>query len=298
MQGVLRSTGAAATKVLAICVGALLLPAPTAFAAPSPIVPPGFTLRASHGYRLSVLGLENPRTGRGVVIVFMGSRHANVSYFTRASVGPGSIEADLGRIGRIDVKFVSSGGSHTERSVCGKAVAVQSGRYEGTIDVEGEERYSQVHATSARGEASTALSLVCAGTGSEGIGGHSPGARLTVKRRERGRFEFTAMKNSPIRPARFTASIAERRGSLWISRSVEVTAAPGSFDFDVPSGTASVSPPRPFAGTASYRRLPGGRSRWQGDLSVDLPGRRGVRLTGSGAKASLIRVVLNPSHPF
>lgn len=270
----------------------------SASAAESPLVPPGFTLRASNGYRLSVLGLVNPRTGRGGVLLFMRSRHAKVFYSTRASVSLGSIEADLGPIGRIDVRFVPSGGSHLERSSCGKPVAVQSGRYEGTIDVEGEEGYSRVHATSARGEAKLVLSLLCAGTRSEGIGGHSPGARLTVKHRGRRRFEFTAMKNSPTRPARFAASIEERRGALRISRSVEATAAPGAFDFDIPSGRAEVRPPGPFSGAATYRRPRGGRARWHGDLSVDFPGRRGVRLTAPGTHASLIRAVLNPSHPF
>lgn len=277
----------------------LVVPIAPAYAAESPIVPPGFTLRASHGYRLSVMGLGNPHGGRGTVFLFMSSRHASVSYSTRASIGPGSIEANLGKIGRIDVKFVSSGGSHTERAICGgKPIAVQSGRYVGTIDIEGEEGYSRVHATAARGEAKLVLSLVCADTESEGIGGHSPGARLTVKHRGSRRFEFTAIKNSPIRPATFTASVAEKRGTLQISRSVGVTGAPGTFDFDVPSGTADINPPRPFRGKATYRRPHHERSRWHGNLSADFPGHRGVRLTGSGTRATLIRAVLNPSHPF
>lgn len=106
------------------------------------------------------------------------------------------------------------------------------------------------------------------------------------------------MKNSPIRPARFAASISERRGGMGISRSVDVTAAPGAFDFDVPAGVAFVTPPAPFAGEARYTRSSGKRASWRGDLSVDFPGRAGVRLTGPGAHVSLVRMVLNPSHPF
>jgi len=110
--------------------------------------------------------------------------------------------------------------------------------------------------------------------------------------------EFSAMKNSPTRPARFNASISEQRGRLFIFRGVEATGGAGSFNFDVPSGTANVKPPEPFAGEASYFRPSDTKSRWQGDLSVDFPGRANVRLTGAGTRASLIRAVLNPSHPF
>ena len=104
------------------------------------------------------------------------------------------------------------------------------------------------------------------------------------------------MTNSPSRPVRFGASIRERRGDLKIDRSVG-HGCPRTFDFDVPSGKARVRPPRPFAGTATYRRPPGGRPRWRGDLSVDFPGRSDIRLTGPGTRASLIRAVLQSRPP-
>lgn len=265
-----------------------------------PLVPPGFRLHASNGFTLSAISFDNPRKGRDGVYLTMRSRHAAVDYIATAVVGPTSIEADLGAIGRIDIDFVSSGDSRVERSDCGgKPVLVDAGHYEGTIDLVGEEGYSEVHASSARGEVKEALNLICSGgPESEGIGGHSPGARLTVKHRGSHRFGFSAMKNSPTRPARFTASVSERRGHIYIFRGVEATGGAGSFDFDVPSGTADVNPPEPFAGEASYFRPSGEKARWQGNLSVDFPGRANVRLTGVGTRASLIRAVLNPSHPF
>lgn len=271
----------------------------SADAAETPLIPPGFRLRASNGYTLSVTAFGNPRTERGAVILILRSHHAGVLYSAPASVSSTSIDADLGALGRIDVDFVSSGQSRVERPACGDPVRVDSGRYEGNIAFEGEEGYSQVQARSARGEAKMALSVICAGgPDSEGSGGHSPGARLAVRHRGARRFEFTAMKNSPTRPARFAASISESRRSLQISRSVEVEAAPSSFDFDIPSGAAHVSPPGPFAGEAHYVRLPSKSASWRGDLSVDFPGRANVQLTGPGTRASLSRAVLNPSHPF
>jgi hypothetical protein len=222
---------------------------------------------------------------------------AAVFYVVPAEVTETSIDADLGQVGTISVDFVSSGVIKKERPQCGKPVEVQSGNYVGTIDFEGEEGFSEAHATSVPGEAKFILSLVCGGTLSEGTGGHSPGARLTAHG-PKGGFEFEARKNSPSRPARFTASIEERRGSVTIERGIGAKAGPGTFEYDVPAGIATVSPPAPFDGEATFRRGPGKRTSWHGDLTVDFPGRAGVSLTGSGARASLVRAVQNPSHPF
>jgi len=282
------------------CAALLFGSAASASAAQAPIVPPGFSLRATHGYRMTVLGAEDPDTGRGAVILSMRSRHAEAVYSVPASVTPTSIEADLGGLGRVDVSFVPSGRSRTERSECrGEPVRVESGRYEGTIVFEGEEGYSQVDAAFARGEAKMWLNLLCASGASEGAGARAPGARLTVRRRGGDRFEFRAMKNGPKRPAMFTASVSERRGELHVARSVNVRAAPRAFDFDLRSGRARVRPPAPFSGSASYRRRSRhSRPRWRGNLRVDLPGRSDVRLTGPGARAALVRAVFNPAHPF
>ena len=226
------------------------------------------------------------------------SRHAEVSYFAPAVLGPNSLEADLRALGRLDVHFVPSGQPRAERAACGKPALVEGGRYEGTIDFEGEEGYSRVHATSARGEAKGFLSLICPSTGSEGTDGHSPGARLIARQRGASDFGFSAMTNSPSRPVRFGASIRERRGDLKIDRWVAATAAPRTFGFDVPSGKARVRPPPAIRGNRDLSPAPGGRSKWRGDLSVDFPGRSDVRLTGPATRASLIRAVLNPGHPF
>jgi hypothetical protein len=283
----------------AMLVATLVVAGPAA--AKSLPAPRGFRLRASNGYSLRVIALNNPKAGRSGVIVIVSNRNSSVVYSTSdAVVTETSIEADLGEVGRIDVDFVPSGQARTERSECGgRPLIFDGGRYQGVIDFEGEHGYSQAHVKSARGEARLLLSIVCAGsTPSEGIGGHSPGARLTAKSKDRGGLEFVAMKNSPSRPTRLTASIEEKRGAMEIARSVAVVAPPRAFAFDVPSGDATVDPPTPFSGQAEYRRRPGGGSTWRGDLSVDFPGRPNVRLTGGSTHASLERAVLNPSHPF
>jgi hypothetical protein len=200
--------------VLATLVATLVAAGPAA--AESLPAPPGFHLRASNGYSLKVLVGGNADTGQGAVLILARSRNSTVLYGTDAVVvTETSIEADLGAVGRIDVHFVPSGKEKTERSECGgKPFTFDGGRYEGVIDFEGEHGYSEAHVTAARGEAKFFLSLVCSKGGSEGIGGHSPGARLTAHDKGRAGVEFSAFKNSPSRPARFTASIEERRGRM------------------------------------------------------------------------------------
>lgn len=88
------------------------------------------------------------------------------------------------------------------------------------------------------------------------------------------------------------------RGSRATTCSVSTEAKAAAFDYDVPAGTATVSPPASFGGEATFHRGPGKATSWYGDLTVDLPGRANVPLTGSGARASLVRAVQNPSHPF
>jgi hypothetical protein len=274
-----------------------------AIAAPAQAEPPptpaGFQLPAANGYTFSVVAVQKPKTDAGFVLLFVRARHAEVIYTSPASVTPTSIDADLGPIAHIEVNFVPSGRSRSEDTPCGGQVSFDSGSYTGAIDFEGEDDYSEVHATSARGDARTAAGLVCSGGArSEGTGGHSPGAQLTARSTGSSRIAFGAMKNSPTRPARFGAAIEERRGSVRISRFVQVTAGAGAFDYDVAQGFASVRPPPPFSGEATYRRARGKRPTWQGDLMVDFPGRPHVRLTGAGTRAGMHRAVLNPSHPF
>lgn len=123
-------------------IAALGIPAVVAASAdgPEPLIPPGFRLHASNGYTLSAISFKDQRTGRGGLSLTMRSRHAAVSYWAPATVGSTSIEADLGVVGRIDIDFVPSGQTHTERSDCGgKSIVVDSGRYEGSIDFVGEE---------------------------------------------------------------------------------------------------------------------------------------------------------------
>lgn len=286
---------------LLICL-MLLMAALPAVSAAAPLSPPGgFRLPAGHGYEIHVLAFDgDPHEERDEVILFVDRKNASAVYFAlkRVSVTETTITADLGRIGSIDFHFVPTGVPREERSACdSRPIEFDSGFYEGRIDFNGEEGYTEAHATRGRGEVRLGASLVCGGSLDEGSGGHSPGARLVTRRRWRnGEVELKATKNSPNRPSRFLASINEKHAGLAIERSVSAVGGPGAFDFEVSAQTASLDPPNPFHGIARFHRADQRPGRLSGGLSVDFPGRSDVRLGGS--RGSLVRWVQNPSHPF
>jgi len=61
-----------------------------------------------------------------------------------------------------------------------------------------------------------------------------------------------------------------------------------AFEYDPKVKAATVSPPAPFSGTAHFVRGAKPTNRWTGDLTVDLPGRSGAKLTESQTRAKLV----------
>src|SRR5215211_2535285 len=231
----------------------------TSAAAAAPSVPAGFMLPASNGYSIHALAFEGGRFGkRDGLILFVGRGDGGATYFVRkvVTVTESTISASLGELGSIDLRFVPTGEVKTEASACDRdPLAFDSGFYEGKIDFEGEEGYTEAHSTRVRGEVRMAANLLCGSGVNEGSGGHAPGARLKTRRRwDRGSLEFEATKNSPSRPARFRVLVAEGRSGLVIEREVRAEAGPSAFEFDVPSQTALLEPPSPFGGSARWLR--------------------------------------------
>jgi len=264
--------------------------------------PGGFRLPASNGYSIHALAVDgDPRGVHDGIVLFVLRKGSGVTYFARrgVQVTETTVSADLGDLGSIDLHYVPSGESRVERSACNpQPIEVDSGFYEGRVDFEGEEGYTEAHRTRVPGEIRFLASLICPSRGGdEGFGGHAPGAQLRLHRRwDRGRLEVEATKNSPTRPSRFRALIGEIREGLGIEREVEIAAGPSAFDFDVPNQRATLTPPAPFSGSARFLRGNEKHGRLFGNLALDFPGRSNVSL--SGVRGSLQRWVQNPSHPF
>jgi hypothetical protein len=264
-------------------------------------VPGGFRLAASNGYSMHAIIFDgDPRGEQDGLILFVSRKGDGATYVVRkgVEVTETTVSADLGKLGSVDLHWVPSNKPAVERSACSKEpIEFESGFYEGQFDFEGEEGYTEAHRTRARGEIRLAASLICGSGLDEGVGGHAPGAQLKLRRRwDGGHLESEVTKNSPTRPARFSAAIEEASGGLLIEREVRTAASPKAFEFDVPSQSAILRPPSPFSGTAHFERQRGPKGHLKGSLIVNFPGRSHVSL--SGTEGTLQRWVENPRHPF
>jgi hypothetical protein len=199
-----------------------------------------------------------------------------------------SIEAELGALGRIAVTFNPSGQTRTQHSECSDPVSFDSGQFEGTIVFRGEKGYTKVEATQAPGDLGFLLNGLCPGI-SGGNGPFLPGAELETETERRHRSVYLkVVKNRPRARAHFEVSVSEVRNGIGISRSMSLFAPARTFRYDPLLQSATIDPPAPFAGIARFSRSAERANRWTGDLTVDLPGRSNVRLTGREMRTALV----------
>jgi hypothetical protein len=200
-----------------------------------------------------------------------------------------------------------TGRSRVQRSPCGAdPVRFDSGPYEGTLEFHGEENFAEATATRAYGDLAWIQEEVCE-EGDDDTDESRRGAELDVVTRGssfdwppkgRGhRINLRVNKNRPLARARFEARVEERVGGILIGRGVEVWAKPGTFTFPRRLGRATVNPPAPFSGSATFVEVP--NRTWRGDLSVDFPGRAGVALVEKNLGVELFPAKLLPgTQPF
>lgn len=210
----------------------------------------------------------------------------------------GRVEADLGRLGRIGVRFHPSGKVRRGPTpFCrGGRELVRFGTFVGTIRFHGEDGYTGVDVERARGKITTAFSQDCdprypAGKKGEGSD-PKPRREIVFSARSEAKgveLSATRMPGLPGFPAEslITASSQERQDGIVILRQVLLIAPNSSFAFDEGLNSASLAPPPPFTGSASFQRIDDYASRWEGPLSVSFPGRPAVPLTGRDYSWSL-----------
>ncbi|HSK50953.1 MAG TPA: hypothetical protein VK889_10735 [Solirubrobacterales bacterium] len=255
-----------------------------------------FRVKASNGYSIEALILQGPGD-KGFLLLFVTHEGGGVFYSTRAKVTPDEVEADLGPLGEIDFDLVLSGRERKERSSCDpQPVEFPAGTYRGTFEFRGEEGYARASATKARLIIRPLMEIVCPGDGGGESGGPMlPGARLRAF--SRGNADHLSLQVNANRPGArvfYEARTEEMRDGIEISRFVEGIAPRGTFSWDPLLRRATLAPPAPFSGSASFHRVAAPASRWTGDLAVDFPGRSDVRLAGAAMRAGLARAHLDP----
>jgi hypothetical protein len=252
---------------------------------PSLSPPPGFELAGSNGYRVEVSGVAAQGGGGAEVVVRVAIRVKSVTYHFPGTVEEGSIDADLGPYGQISVAFhPMSGGMGGSEEGCSRGLSAISGYYEGTISFHAA-GLTEVDASSAKGSIGLALNLLCSEE-SENEAPMPAVTRLEVSGKPTAP-SLTILQRGGGGATQIEAGVAERRGGVAIERRVSIVALNSSFRHRG-LRSATVSLPAPFSGSAIFLRE-GTRTSWRGNLRVDLPGRRGVALTGNGLRASMRR---------
>jgi hypothetical protein len=249
-----------------------------------------FEVRASHGYDVTIIASRSP-DGEGTIAVLAANRRSAAIYRTTATVTATAVEADLGELGRISVRSVRTGRERTVRDGCegqGKR-RIGATRYEGTIEFHGEEGFTDVSASGAPFAFGTYLAFACAVVGGRPPGKQLPGAFLDVHRNpEENELMLHAIQSRPGAATSISVQIDIRRGDFEITRATGVRGRAGTLRFDPQLRSATLAPPAPFAGHATFHRDASPAGRWTGNLTVDLPGDSDYPLTGPGLEVNLV----------
>lgn len=253
-----------------------------------------FSLRASNGYLIFVSASRHQVT----IMVAEGDLRSNhiveTTYSASGAASPKGMEANLGALGEISLRFVPSGQAITKRRPklpkgckAPRTAVRREGAFVGVIRFEGEADYTAVEATEVHGSVGTSENVFCA-TFSNGSGRGKRHHRLvpslpylnaTTAHNALG-FAVAATGRNDGRVG-FVASSTEKNGPISIFRWASVVTGPSDFKFDSRLTTAIVTPPPPFSGTANFRRRPKGSPLWTGSLAVSFLGAPSTPLTGS-----------------
>lgn len=240
-------------------------------------------LRGTKGYAVSLFA-----SGSSSVDLTVTGHHATVQYTARGRATRRLVKARFGRFGRVSVHFHPSQKPHRVPQPggnCeGRGELVEPGVFVGTIRFDGEKHYTEVHASRARGKISYKAKEVCHEFDSRG---HSLGFLVLNAAEKNGGASFTAFK--PLSKAfpdesSFMAMVAEFQRNLIITRSILGQSNGDAFATVMSHGKlirATVEPPAPFSGSATYSKTSAVPSEnWTGDLAVEFPGIGKVSLAG------------------
>jgi hypothetical protein len=273
-------------------------------------------LEGSNGYRGFIV-----TTGHRRVKLELGKGRAEFVATASGRVDRGGIEADFGELGNVSIRFEGERvpwpgpladllGLLPRRECRGRKPVFEAGKFRGTVRFEGENGFTEIDVGTVPGTVERHYRRVCQG---QGIGGQTVTNAATEK--ILGRLKVTLLRAVAHRNGAtisfqaaisnlgsllglddeepmhtFVASSVERKEGVRIVRSISGTGKKGSFaasDEKANPRTATVSPPQPFAGSATYLEPEGEPASWTGTLTVPLPGVAPLELAGPEFKSML-----------
>lgn len=267
------------------CAALALLALPTAARADE-FVFGEFHLKGTHGYTLE-FSLGGGGSEIRAVKHSKGLEEVAEYNDFEDSGGGDRFAANLGSVGRISVRFRPSSPGRHRKPACNRDPDVEEhGVFEGVIRFHGEHGFTSASARRVRGTLSRISDRRCRHRVARPGARSSEASPLITSMAATSTatpISFVAQhaegKNS-LFGTRFIAVTEEERGHVFIDREVTVHGPATGFAFDPNLNSATVSPPAPFSGSASYQRLDDFSSRWEGPLTVTLPGSTALALTG------------------
>jgi hypothetical protein len=280
-------------SILGLCLMVLavgVLAAPAAGEEP-PYFGHRLELEPSNGFHIGLSAFSEALGIPAHASIGVETKRSAALYRAPAKVTATSIQADLGRFGKIDLVLRGSGREKTAPIRCGRGQMYyyEPGVWEGVVEFRGEAGYVHSRATSL--PVLPFLTSYC-GSGSgrgESSGPGGRGARLRGTSLAHGRaLSFQVNKNYARGKALFEAQLKERRDGVSIYRFADGWLPSSAFHYDPDLRTATLSPPAPFSGSATLSRSRNSVvPRWGGDLTIEFPGRT-VSLAGPGMHVNLV----------
>jgi hypothetical protein len=256
--------------------------------------PQAMVLHGTHGYGITVDAYPSSRRrGARVVVSVVGAR-SFLSYTAPASLAGEGIHANLGRFGRIAMRWEPDGRLGEVDIACDgheprRRFLVDRGAYVGTLRFRGGSGFTAVRAHRVEWRPSWYRDYSTCPRQGDGyvpgpgkileseLGIRDPGVRFFAYQPKRGEpVEYAAYDREAVRPVK-------------IERTILVHGGPRSLTSSPDFASATLEPPAPFAGTATYERSKGANGTLSGDLSVTFPDGTVASLAGSPFTASFYR---------
>ncbi len=256
-----------------------------------------FTVGASDG-----LSAKVEASGKQITLT-VGKGLQFTSYTVTGKLSRRGIEARFGNLGQVSVGFRSTRTVKVDQPAggCGGDVRTMvEGVFSGAIRFRGEGGYVTVNAGRAKGEVKSSSPLKCSErrskvpdplAGFARLERESQGeqvAALEAEAEHRILVAIAVGESKARQAAFFVAGSVERRGPMRIVRATGAKAPLSAFSFDHDAGTATLTPPAPFTGSATFQRNTDGSSSWTGSLSVPVLGADPVILTGARFRTIMV----------